>query len=104
MLRADPRERRGRIKATNALQLGIANRQAREKTESVDVGEEARFTRDDFGKLPEPRSWRRRMHLFTCALLIPVAAAWPAAREAITCLEGGEDRLQEGSDGVNRHG
>jgi hypothetical protein len=38
-----------RIKVTNALQLGIADRQAREKTESVEFTQEARFTRDDFG-------------------------------------------------------
>jgi hypothetical protein len=38
-----------RIKVTNAFQLGLADPQARAKTESVDFSEEGRFTRDDFG-------------------------------------------------------
>jgi hypothetical protein len=38
-----------RIKVTNAFQLGVADHQAREKTESVDFNEEGRFSKDDFG-------------------------------------------------------
>lgn len=38
-----------RIKVTNAFQLGVADYQAREKTEGVDFNEEGRFSKDDFG-------------------------------------------------------